>query len=79
VARHDASLYQYLIHRFTGVQGVQIILDRRQAERRREQRPPAIDRRQGGERRQGRDERRHVGYTLVTLESPSGDPSDATQ
>ena len=70
VPRGDTALHDYLVRRFAGVLGLQIILDRRQGERRRESRPAALERRGGRERRQGRHERHFRGYTFVTVESP---------
>ena len=69
VPRRDPALYEYLARRFAGVLGVHIILDRRQAERRRESPPGALGRRSGRERRHGQYERPFLGYTFVTLES----------
>ena len=66
--RRDPTLYAYLAGRFAGVRGVEIILDRREGERRRESHPRAPERRTG-ERRQGRHVRHFLGYTFVTRES----------
>jgi len=69
VAPTEASLHHYLTMRFAGVRGVQIILDRRHGERRREQTPLDIERRSRGERRHPRGEVHHFGFTLVRLVS----------
>jgi len=53
VSRHDARLYEYLVERFRDDRNVEVILDRRQGERRdREHRPglPAGERRLGDRR-----------------------------
>jgi len=68
VARHDIALYQYLARRLTGVQGVEVIVDRRHAERRSQRQAVTVDRRAGHERRVGRGERRYIGYTFVNVE-----------
>jgi hypothetical protein len=73
VARKETSLHQYLTMRFAGVRGVQVILDRRHGERRREQRPLDVERRSHRERRHRRGEVHHFGFTLVRLE-PEPDP-----
>jgi hypothetical protein len=70
VARHDAALFQYLSRSLTGVQGVEVILDRRQAERRRQRQAVTFDRRASPERRVARGERRYLGYTFVNVERP---------
>jgi hypothetical protein len=66
--RHDLPLYQYLARRLSGVEGAQIILDRRHGQRRRATQPAAVERRSGVERRQGLAEERFSGYTFVRLD-----------
>ena len=67
VARRDQALCDYLARRLAGVEGVRVILDRRQGQRRQERQPQAPERRRGRERRTGRHEQRFLGYTFVRL------------
>jgi len=71
VARHDPALYEFLQHRLTDIEGVQIIVERRQGERRQQRQPAERERRRQGDRRQPRRERRYVGYTFVWLDVPA--------
>jgi len=71
VTRHDPALYEFLQRRLTDIEGVQIIVERRQGERRRLRQPPERERRRQGDRRQPRRERRYVGYTFVWLDVPA--------
>ena len=59
VRPNDTALYEYLQRRFVGVQGVKVIPDRRQADRRREPGPAADEQRV----RQGKTFA--LGYTIV--------------
>lgn len=51
VSRHHRDLYAYLSERFATDSAVEVILDRRLAERRQRAVPPVVERR-GGDRRQ---------------------------
>ena len=73
VRPNDTSLYEYLRRRLAGVKGVKVIPERRQADRRREQRPVGDERRQKDRRiRQGKIFA--LGYTLFRFKrkSPPG-------
>jgi hypothetical protein len=74
VARKETSLHQYLTARFAGIEGVQVILDRRHGERRRGHTHVDIERRRGGERRHLSGEAHHFGFTLVRLGPPPAAP-----
>ncbi len=64
VHRKEAALYAYLQRTLAGVRGVKVIMERRRADRRREQRPSAADRRREPRRiRLGKV--LSLGYTLV--------------
>jgi len=71
VARRDPALYEYLQRRLAGIEGVQIIVDRRQGERRQRRQPPERERRRQGDRRRPRREQRFMGYTFVWLDVPA--------
>jgi hypothetical protein len=64
VRRPDPTLFEYLQRRLVGVRGVQVILERRQGDRRREARPPAKDRR-SLQRRLRHGQMSALGYTSV--------------
>jgi len=64
VRRNDTALYEYLQRRLAGVQGVKVIPERRQADRRREQSPVADERRRQ-ERRIRQGNTLALGYTVV--------------
>src|SRR4029453_7247217 len=69
----NGSLYEYLRRRLAGVKGVKVIPERRQADRRREQRPVGDERLQKDRRiRQGKIFA--LGYTLFRFKrkSPPG-------
>jgi len=51
VSRRDADLYHYLRERFASDSAVEVILDRRVAERRQRQMPPPNERRHADRRR----------------------------
>lgn len=51
VSRHHPDLYAYLRERFGSDQGVEVVLDRRTAQRRRSEQPNEGDRRQADRRR----------------------------
>jgi hypothetical protein len=51
VSRHHPDLYAYLRERFGSDQGVEVVLDRRTAQRRRSEQPAEVDRRQADRRR----------------------------
>jgi hypothetical protein len=72
VPRKDSSLQEYLTMRFAGVTAIQILLDRRQGERRRERRPIDVERRRSGERRHQRRDAQAFGVTLVRVRSDAG-------
>jgi hypothetical protein len=67
VARREESLYRYLSARFAGITGVEVILERRHAERRRQQIPRDSERRAGADRRRHRGEPHRFGFTLLRL------------
>jgi hypothetical protein len=67
VARREESLYRYLTARFAGIAGVEVILERRQAERRRQQIPHGSERRAGTDRRRRRGEPHRFGFTLLRV------------
>jgi hypothetical protein len=68
VALKDRSLYEYLSRGFAGVEGVQVLLERRQSERRGRPREVSWERRQG-DRRQPRGVVHSMGCTFIRLES----------
>lgn len=70
VALGDRSLYDYLSRRLATIEGVQVILERRQSERRGERRPVSLERRQT-DRRQQRSPAQFMGCTFVRLGSVS--------
>jgi hypothetical protein len=76
VALKDRSLYEYLSRSLTAVEGVQVLLERRQSERRRARHPVSWERRQG-ERRQLRGVGQSMGCTFVRLGSVSSAASGA--
>jgi hypothetical protein len=51
VSRHHPDLYAYLRERFASDHGVEVVLDRRTAQRRRREQAYEIDRRQADRRR----------------------------
>ena len=74
VRRHDPTLFEYLQRRLVGVRGVQVILERRHGDRRREARPPAKDRRRL-QRRLRHGQMSSLGYTSVRFRViPSAGP-----
>jgi len=70
VALGDLSLYEYLSRRLATIEGVQVLLERRQSERRGERRPVSLERRQA-ERRQQRSAAQFMGCTFVRIGSVS--------
>lgn len=70
VALKDRSLYDYLSRGLAAVDGVHVLLERRQSERRGAARPVARERRQG-ERRQPRGVVQSMGCTFVRFSSVS--------
>lgn len=65
VARGESARYAYLKHVFAS-DTVEIIVDRRHAVRRREDSPPAVDRRRGDRRHRNVDQDlRTLGWALV--------------
>jgi hypothetical protein len=70
VAPQDRSLYEYLTRGLATVEGVRVILERREGERRGPPRPANPERRQG-ERRQPRAVLHFMGCTFVRLGSAS--------
>jgi len=69
VEAHDRSLYDYLTRGLATVEGVQVILERRQGERRASPSPVNVERRQG-DRRQPRQVVQFMGCTFVRLGPP---------
>jgi hypothetical protein len=66
----ETGLYAYLQRTLAGVRGVKVIMERRQADRRREQHPSDADRRREQRRlRQGKV--LSLGYTLVRFKMKS--------
>ena len=70
VARHRRELYDQIKRAFAGHETVQVVLDRREGERRRRKEPTASDRRAADRRaRSGIDEQlRTIGWSLVLLD-----------
>lgn len=68
VALKDRGLYEYLSRGLADVEGVQVILERRQSERRGRPREVSWERRQG-DRRQPRGVIRSMGCTFIRVES----------
>ena len=66
VGAQDRSLYEYLTRGLATLEGVQVILDRRQGERRVSARPVNVERRQG-DRRQPRQVVHFMGCSFVRL------------
>ena len=66
VAPGDRSLYEYLSRRLTTVEGVQILLERRQSERRGPNGPVSLERRHT-DRRQQRGAAQFMGCTFVRI------------
>jgi hypothetical protein len=64
IALKEAALYDYMRSRLTGVKGVQVMVERRRTDRRRQGRPVSDDRRQR-DRRVRRGQTSALGYTLV--------------
>jgi len=69
VARHDPYLADYLRERFSGESNVQVLLDRRRAERRRTDSATVPDRRRGQRRSrpEADDDLRLKSHAFVTL------------
>jgi hypothetical protein len=70
VAGHDRGLFEYLTRGLATVEGVQVILDRRQGERRMSPRPVSVERRQG-DRRQPRQVVHFMGCSFVRASAPT--------
>jgi hypothetical protein len=68
VALKDRSLYEYLSRGFAAVEGVQVILERRQSERRGSARAVSWERRQA-DRRQPRGVVHSIGCTFIRVGS----------
>jgi hypothetical protein len=64
IAPKEATLYDYMRSRLTGVKGVQVMVERRRTERRRQGRAVSDDRRKR-DRRVRRGQTSALGYTLV--------------
>jgi hypothetical protein len=70
VAAQDRSLYEYLTRGLATVEGVRVILERRQGERRASPNPVNVERRQG-DRRQPRQIVHFMGCTFVRPSGPA--------
>ena len=70
VGAQDRSLYDYLTRGLATVEGVQVILERRQGERRASPSPVNVERRQG-DRRQPRQGVHFMGCTFVRPSAPA--------
>jgi hypothetical protein len=68
VALKDRGLYEYLSRSFAAVEGVQVILERRQSERRGRSREVSWERRQG-DRRQSRGVVNSIGCRFIRVGS----------
>jgi hypothetical protein len=68
VALGDRSLHEYLCRRLATIEGVKVLLERRQSERRSERRPVSLERRQT-ERRQQRSTAQFMGCSFVRIGS----------
>ncbi|MGH7309010.1 MAG: hypothetical protein ACREK6_09975 [Candidatus Rokuibacteriota bacterium] len=73
VGAKEGALYEYLRVRLAGVRGVQIIVERRRTDRRRENGDMPGDRRKR-DRRVRRGQTSALGYTLVRFGQPPADP-----
>ena len=67
VSRHHASLFTYLTERFQGDPKVEIIIDRRIAERRRGEMTPSVERRCGDRRTKRPDDDLCRSHIIVTI------------
>ena len=56
VSREEPQLYEYLRNQFAGRTNVEVIVDRRQGQRRQRAESPGFDRRQANRRQQSIDE-----------------------
>jgi len=70
VEAQDRSLYDYLTRGLATVEGVQVILERRQGERRTSPASVNVERRQG-DRRQLRQVVQFMGCTFIRLSTPA--------
>jgi hypothetical protein len=70
VRPHEASLYQYLDRRWSGVRGVRVIVDRRRAERRRGREPMSTERRRRAEARIRPPVFTPPGYQMIRFNRP---------
>lgn len=70
VSRREADLFTYLSREFAGETGVQVIVDRRVGERRRQDGAPAVERRRRDRRRPSHITRQlsSLGYAFVRLD-----------
>jgi len=56
VSREESQLYEYLRNQFGGRPNVEVVVDRRQGQRRQRAESPGVDRRQADRRQQSIDE-----------------------
>jgi hypothetical protein len=70
VATVDQALYEYLTHKFAGRSDVEVILDRRRRERRRERFARTPERRRQDRRSRSRidDDLRILGFAVIPVE-----------
>lgn len=71
VARHRRELFEQVKRAFAGHDSVEVILDRREGERRQRKGAPALDRRRGKNRRSRSiidEQLRTIGWSLVLLD-----------
>jgi hypothetical protein len=73
VAIKEGALYEYLRARLISVRGVQVMVERRRGDRRRERADVPDDRRKR-DRRVRRGQTSALGYTLVRFGRPPADP-----
>jgi len=64
IAPEEAKLHRYLMQSFSGVKGIEVIVDRRRGDRRREAQPYSNDRR-AGDRRIHTPRSHGLGYQTV--------------
>ncbi len=74
VAAREGALYEYLRSRMVSVRGVQVMIERRRGDRRRERGDVPGDRRKR-DRRVRRGQTSALGYTLVRFGKAPADPA----
>jgi hypothetical protein len=69
VSRQHEALHEYLVHRFSGDENVEVFLDRRRRDRRQRDIPGALDRRRADRRQRPEidEELRRRSVAIVTI------------